>query len=60
MEEILRIEELLNLDALDFTNNLGDIILDTNYSYSYGENEDNEALNTEIVIQDNGCLHKLI
>jgi len=51
IEETLRIEELLNLDAPDFTNNLGDIILDTNYDY--GENEDNEELSMEVAIEDN-------
>ncbi|CAG8694139.1 7560_t:CDS:1, partial [Racocetra fulgida] len=33
-EEILKIEELLNCDIADFTNNLGEIIIDTSFEFS--------------------------
>ncbi|CAG8684885.1 1035_t:CDS:1, partial [Scutellospora calospora] len=37
-EEVLKIEELLNLDAADFTNDLGEIVFDTNFESSEEEN----------------------
>ncbi|CAG8594516.1 23700_t:CDS:2, partial [Gigaspora margarita] len=37
-ENMLQIEELLNLDATDFTDNLGEIIVDTNFELPDEEN----------------------
>ena len=36
-EDILEIEELLNLDAADFMNDLGDVIMDTDFNFSEEE-----------------------
>ena len=51
VEETLRIEEILNLDASDFTNNLDEVILDSNYDCE--EDNDNGESNMRAVIQDN-------
>ncbi|CAG8842081.1 21676_t:CDS:2, partial [Gigaspora margarita] len=37
-EKALNIEELLNLDVADFTNNLGEIVFDTSFEFSEEEN----------------------
>ncbi|CAG8834867.1 26045_t:CDS:2, partial [Gigaspora margarita] len=37
-EEVLNIEELLNLDTADFTNDLGEIVFDTSFEFSKEEN----------------------
>ncbi|CAG8559025.1 4052_t:CDS:2 [Dentiscutata heterogama] len=42
--EVLKIDELLNLDATDFTNNLGELIVDTNFEFPDEKN---------IIVQDN-------
>ncbi|CAG8855862.1 17001_t:CDS:1, partial [Gigaspora margarita] len=42
-EEALKIEELLNLDAANFTNNLGKIVFDT--SFEFFEEENNVQIN---------------
>ncbi len=49
-EEILKIEELLNLDATDFTDSLGEIIADT-FNLSEEEIED-------IIIQDDNSIEE--
>jgi hypothetical protein len=49
-EEILKIEQLLNLDATDFTNSLGEIIADT-FNLSEEESED-------IIIQDDNSVEE--
>ncbi|CAG8855264.1 36882_t:CDS:2, partial [Gigaspora margarita] len=37
-EKALNIEELLNLDAVNFTNDLGEIVFDTSFEFSEEEN----------------------
>ncbi|CAG8524023.1 23528_t:CDS:1, partial [Racocetra persica] len=37
-EKILKIEKLLNLDATIFTNNLGELIINTNFEFPDEEN----------------------
>ncbi|CAG8684990.1 38_t:CDS:2, partial [Scutellospora calospora] len=44
-EEVLKIEKLLNLDAADFTNDLGEIVFDTNF-------ESSEEKNVNVQIND--------
>ncbi|CAG8805926.1 36507_t:CDS:1, partial [Gigaspora margarita] len=46
-EEAIKIEELLNLNAANFTNGLGEIVFDTSFEFSKEENINVQINDTE-------------
>ncbi|CAG8579832.1 6193_t:CDS:1, partial [Scutellospora calospora] len=51
-EEVLNIEELLNLDVADFTNDLGEIVFNNNFESSEEEHSNVQINNTKSNIDE--------